>query len=87
MLTIQPMIQGAGLGRRLLEAAERWAVTQWDVQSIYMTVIVQRPELIAWYERRGYARTGEFQPFPYDDVRFGLPRRSDLKFEVLRKIC
>jgi len=87
MLTIQPMIQGAGLGRRLLEAAERWAVTEWDAQSIYMTVIVQRPELIAWYERRGYARTGEFQPFPYDDVRFGLPQRSDLKFEVLRKIC
>ena len=87
MLTIQPTIQGGGLGRRLLEAAERWAVTEWNVQSIYMTVIVQRGELIAWYERRGYARTGEYQPFPYDDPRFGLPQRSDLKFEVLRKIC
>ena len=87
MLTIQPMIQGAGLGRRLLEAAERWAVTEWNARSIYMTVIVQRGELIAWYERRGYARTGEYQPFPYDDPRFGLPQRSDLKFEVLRKIC
>ena len=87
MLTIQPTIQGAGLGRRLLEAAERWAVAEWDVRSMYMTVIVQRTELIAWYERRGYIRTGEFQPFPYDDARFGLPRRSDLKFEVLRKAC
>jgi hypothetical protein len=50
-----------------------------------MTVIVQRPELIAWYERRGYRRTGERKPFPYGDQRFGLPRRDDLAFEVLRK--
>ena len=48
-----------------------------------MTVIVQRDELIAWYERRGYVRTGRFKPFPYGDTRFGLPRRDDLRFEVL----
>jgi len=50
-----------------------------------MTVIVQRAELIAWYERRGYVRTGERKPFPYGDERFGLPLRDDLEFEVLRK--
>ena len=50
-----------------------------------MTVIVQRTELIAWYERRGYRRTGTCQPFPYDDPRFGLPKRDDLVFEVLQK--
>jgi ribosomal protein S18 acetylase RimI-like enzyme len=85
MLTIRPTSQGGGLGRRLLEAAERWAVTAWGVQTMDMTVIVQRTELIAWYERRGYRRTGEYQPFPYGDERFGLPRRDDLQFEVLRK--
>ena len=50
-----------------------------------MTVIAQRAELIAWYERRGYARTGEARPFPYGDPRFGEPRRDDLSFLVLEK--
>jgi len=50
-----------------------------------MTVIEQRAELIAWYERRGYRRSGEYQPFPYGDERFGIPRRDDLRFEVLVK--
>jgi hypothetical protein len=48
-------------------------------------VITQRIELIAWYERRGYRRTGQTRPFPYGDERFGVPRRPDLAFEVLSK--
>jgi len=85
LLTIQPTMQRAGLGRRMLEAAERWAIEHWSSRAVHMTVIVQRPELIAWYERRGYRRTEERKPFPYGDQRFGLPRRDDLAFEVLRK--
>jgi GNAT superfamily N-acetyltransferase len=85
LLTIRPDRQGTGLGRQLLEAAERWAIEHWCSQSMHMTVIVQRTELIAWYERRGYSRTGERRPFPYGDERFGLPRRADLAFDVLRK--
>jgi hypothetical protein len=50
-----------------------------------MTVIESRIELIAWYERRGYRATGEHRPFPYDDPRFGLPKRTDLRFVVLHK--
>jgi ribosomal protein S18 acetylase RimI-like enzyme len=86
MLTIRPTAQGAGLGSRLLEAAERWAVTHWSAPAVYLTVIAQRAELIAWYERRGFRRTGEQRPFPYGDARFGLPRRDDLVFDVLRKV-
>ena len=85
MLTILPAMQGAGIGRQMLEAAERWAVEHWSSRTMFMTVIVQRSELIAWYQRRGYRRTGERKPFPYGDERFGLPRRDDLAFEVLRK--
>ena len=85
MLTIRPTMQGAGAGRQLLEAAERWAIEHWSSRSVHMTVIVQRIELIAWYERRGYIRTGERKPFPYGDERFGLPRRADLRFDVLCK--
>jgi len=85
LLTIRPTAQGAGIGRQMLEAAERWAVSEWSSKAMHMTVIVQRTELIAWYERCGYTRTGIRKPFPYGDERFGLPKRDDLEFEVLRK--
>ncbi|HSN70112.1 MAG TPA: GNAT family N-acetyltransferase [Steroidobacteraceae bacterium] len=85
MLTIRPGLQSAGLGSRLLAAAEQIAAERWRAGSIYMTVIEQRTELIGWYERRGYVRTGEYRPFPYGDPRYGLPKRPDLRFAVLRK--
>lgn len=85
MLTVRPTAQAGGLGRALLAGAEAWAAREWGVQAIEMTVIAQRAELIAWYERRGYARTGETRPFPYGDASFGLPQREDLFFVVLQK--
>lgn len=50
-----------------------------------MTVVNVRDTLIAWYVRRGYRLTGEREPFPYGDNRFGTPLRQDLHFEVLEK--
>jgi ribosomal protein S18 acetylase RimI-like enzyme len=85
MFAVEPAQQAAGIGRLLLEHAEQQVQTLWGVTAMEMTVIVQREELIAWYERRGYARTGDTRPFPYGDPAFGLPRRDDLEFEVLVK--
>ncbi len=85
MLTIQPAMQGTGLGRSLLAAAEAFIRDHWRLPRVVMTVIEQRVELIAWYERRGYRRTGETAPFPYGDPRFGEPKRADLRFVVLDK--
>lgn len=84
LLTVDPVRQAGGLGRRLLVAAEDHARDE-GARSMEMTVIVQRADLIAWYERRGYRVTGERRPFPLDDPRFGLPRRRDLEFAVLEK--
>jgi hypothetical protein len=50
-----------------------------------MTVITLRETLIAWYESRGYRRTGKSEPFPYGDDRVGTPLRDDLRFVVLEK--
>lgn len=50
-----------------------------------MTVVNVREELIAYYVRRGYLRTGELSPFPDGDERFGVPLRDDLAFELLVK--
>ena len=85
MFSVRPSLQNGGLGRALLGEAERIAREDWGLREMRMSVIVQREELIAWYQRRGYARTGEFPPFPYGDARFGLPKRPDLRFEVLAK--
>ena len=56
-----------------------------QMTTMQMTVIDCREELMAFYERRGYARTGIKKPFPYGDERFGIPRRDDLRFEVMEK--
>ena len=85
MFAVDPTEQGGGLGRQVLAEAERVARDMWGCRSMRMTVIVQRDELIGWYQRRGYRRTGQYQPFPYGDERFGIPRRDDLRFEVLSK--
>ncbi|MCQ4196449.1 GNAT family N-acetyltransferase [Streptomyces sp. BPPL-273] len=85
MFAVSPVLQGAGLGRAILAEAERRAREEWGVAEMHMTVISVREDLIAWYERRGYRRTGEMTPFPYGDERFGVPQRDDLRFELLVK--
>lgn len=85
MLSVDPVRQASGLGRLLLAAAEAEAAARYQADRIEMTVIRQRPELIAWYERRGYRLTGTTAAFPMDDERFGLPKRRDLEFVVLSK--
>ena len=85
MLTTLPTRQGSGLGRAMIEQTELFAHDHWGSTSMEMTVLTLRPELVAWYERRGYTKTGERKPFPYGDDKWGLPKRADLEFYVLRK--
>lgn len=79
MFAVRPQLQGQGIGDALLAECERRARAA-GARRMTMTVIWTRSELIAWYERRGYRATGEQQPFPYGDERFGLPKRQDLCF-------
>ncbi|MFE0349394.1 GNAT family N-acetyltransferase [Streptomyces griseoluteus] len=85
MFAVSPTLQGAGLGKAVMAEAERLARADWGATEMHMTVISVRDDLIGWYERRGYRRTGETTPFPYGDERFGIPRRPDLSFELLVK--
>lgn len=85
MFAVRPTLQGAGLGKLVMAEAERFARDEWGVAEMHMTVISVREDLIAWYVRRGYARTGQTSPFPYGDERFGLPTRAGLEFELLTK--
>jgi ribosomal protein S18 acetylase RimI-like enzyme len=86
MFSVQPGLQNTGIGKAMLAQAERIAREDWQLPTMRMTVIDIRAELIAWYERRGYRRTGITKPFPYGDARFGIPKRDDLRFEILEKV-
>ena len=68
LLGVDPHQQAGGLGRQLITAAEREAAAQFGAHTMEMSVIEPRIELIAYYERRGYARTGAFLPFPIATV-------------------
>ena len=84
MFAVQPGLQGAGLGKAMLAHCENLAL-QAGCARMEMWVIWLRDSLIAFYERRGYLRTAQTFPFPYDDARFGAPLRSDLHFIVIEK--
>lgn len=83
MLTISPELQNAGLGKKLLQAAEDFARAA-QLPKIIMTVITIRHELIAWYNRNGYTDTGKREPFPtnLDDV---VLHSEPLEFMILEK--
>ena len=73
MLAVAPAAQAHGLGRLLLAQADDHAYRA-GCATITMSVLAQRTELLAWYERQGYHRTGASEPFP-DTTRFGQPRQ------------
>jgi ribosomal protein S18 acetylase RimI-like enzyme len=83
MLTVNPDLQAKGIGKALLEAAESY-VPVLGCNTIEMTVITVREELIAWYIRRGYRNTGKIKAFPTGDTRFGVTV-APLEFVVLEK--
>jgi ribosomal protein S18 acetylase RimI-like enzyme len=83
MLTVSPDLQGGGIGKKLLYAAEDFAKKH-QLPKIAMTVISVRQELIDWYKRHGYVLTGETQPFPMNNPKFGLPKQF-LDFVVMEK--
>jgi ribosomal protein S18 acetylase RimI-like enzyme len=81
---VSPKAQGAGLGRQVMAEAERQAITAFSTTRLEMTVLAPQEALIAYYERRGFRRTGETRPFPADS-RYARPLRDGLYFVVLEK--
>ncbi len=84
MFVVKPTLQGQGIGKAFLCATEQAIAQQWRAKKVQMTVITLRRELIAYYERRGYRRTGVYKPFPIEDRR-STAIVDELRFEVLEK--
>jgi ribosomal protein S18 acetylase RimI-like enzyme len=85
MLAVNPLLQGQGIGKALLQAAEITAQQTWSTNRFVMSVISCRQELIAFYERRGYRRTGISKEFPINPSLW-TPKVSDLQLVLLEKI-
>lgn len=83
MFAVDPTLQNKGVGKKILIAAEGEARRQ-NCQSIDMTVISERTELINWYKRNGYVERGEKIPMVFDNPSGGIPKK-DLYFITLEK--
>ncbi|WP_198331828.1 GNAT family N-acetyltransferase [Psychrobacter aquimaris] len=94
MFAVHPVLQGKGVGNVILHAAETFATRhlQSDGQAadkktahLTMSILSHRPELLAYYQRRGYQLNGNKMPFP-NDGNNGEPKREDLELLELEKM-
>ncbi|MFZ6689781.1 GNAT family N-acetyltransferase [Undibacterium sp. SXout11W] len=85
MFVVRPTLQGNGIGKHFMQIAEQHAHQLWSINKIWMTVISVREELIAYYQRRGYVRTGRYKPFPKDNGKEQM-LVDDLQFEEMEKV-
>ena len=84
MLSVNPLMQSVGLGKRLMAEAEGIARLEWAAEKMLMVVITLRLDIIAFYERQGYARTGRTMPFPTSE-KYGIQKVPGLLLEYLEK--
>lgn len=89
MFAVHPELQGHGVGNVILQAAETFAERHLKSNDqptrLTMSILSHRPELLAYYQRRGYQLNGNKMPFP-DDGNNGEPKRQDLALLELEKI-
>ena len=86
LLTVHPELQGKGIGKQVLNYAEQYALEHMEIEKYIMVVVSQRPELIEYYERCGYQRTGRVLDYPAH-LNVGTPLRDNLTVEYLEKVA
>lgn len=86
MLATHPSEQNSGIGKKMLIAAEAYAANHFSPERLKMTVLSSRPELLSFYQRRGYQLTGKVSQYPVD-AGVGIPLMNDLHVLELCKLC
>lgn len=84
MLAVNPDMQGKGMGKQMLAQAEQYARTRFHARKLVMAVVSARHELIAFYLRRGYQKTGTVMDYPLS-AGAGSPKHTGLKIEILER--
>lgn len=82
MITVAPLLQAGGIGKKILKASEKYAVEK-KCDAIEMRVISVRHELIAWYQRHGYHNSGK--KLPFGDEQALSVQTQPLEFIVMEK--
>ncbi|EPE26282.1 Acyl-CoA N-acyltransferases (Nat) [Glarea lozoyensis ATCC 20868] len=83
-VVVDPSQQQGGIGRRLLEHAEDYGRREWGARKFGLNALSTREQLILWYTRRGYEKTGEVSAFPVEKFR-NLDLPDDLCFVEMEK--
>lgn len=84
MFATHPRVQNQGIGHQLLNHAEQFAAKSCNTTSIEISVLTGRPELLAFYERRGYFSEGQPEPYP-SGQGFGVAINTELGVLRLNK--
>lgn len=84
LLSVDPDVQSKGLGKRLLQAAEDYARSEFAATGAIMWILEGRSELLDWYKRSGYQETGETEPFPGPESG-AIALVENLRFMVIKK--
>lgn len=84
MLATDPTRQARGIGKTMLAHAENYAQTHFPVYRFEMVVVSEREELVAFYLRHGYQKTGRVDGYPVS-AGVGVPKVQGLTIEVLQK--
>ena len=84
LFSVHPKLQGKGVGKSILLQAEKYALSNLHVTKFIMAVVSQRTELISFYERRGYIKTGRVEEYP-KNLNVGTPKAEGLTIEYLEK--
>jgi N-acetylglutamate synthase-like GNAT family acetyltransferase len=82
---VRPDLQSRGYGKFILSVAENYVMSNWNVEIMELNVIIQRPELVSYYNRRGYIDTGHHETFPIEQLKSGGALRYDLERCTMRK--
>ncbi len=85
LFAVHPDLQGQGVGKDILLQAEQFAAKKLNITKYIMHVLTDRQELIEFYQRRGYIRTGVIHGFPIER-NVGVPIEPDLMIEILEKV-
>jgi len=84
LFAVHPKLQGKGVGKYILKITEKFILEELGISKFTMVVVSQRPELISYYERRGYVRTGNIEDYPLH-LNVGIPKAKGLTVELLEK--
>ena len=85
LIAVKPTLQNNGYGREMIQAAEAITTREWRVAGFFMSVITLRTELIEFYERLGFERSGQFEDFP-EKPDLWQPKVQPLALEYLVKL-